>query len=151
MQAALPVVDAMLTALMTVGRVMRHRSDGDTIDPGTFWLLKMISRHGPLRITALAAATRLDTSTVSRHVAQFERAGLVDRTPDPADGRAQLVGISADGQHELDQAFGRRREVLESTLADWAADDIAEFERLLTKFVAGIDAAATERLQPREP
>lgn len=138
MQTARPAVDAMLTALMTVGRLMRQRQADDQVDPGTFWLLKTIAHQGPLRITELATISHLDTSTVSRHVAQLERNGLVDRSPDPADGRAQLVGISTDGQHQLDQAFERRREILESTLAGWESDDIATFERLLTKFVSGV-------------
>ncbi len=138
MQTASPAVDAMLTALMAVGRAMRQRQEGDAIDPGTFWLLKTIAHRGPLRITDLATATHLDTSTVSRHVAQLERNGFIDRTPDPADGRAQLVGISADGQHQLDLAFERRRAILEGTLTEWGPSDIAEFERLLSKFVAGI-------------
>ena len=139
MQTARPAVDAMLTALMTVGRAMRQRQEGDAIDPGTFWLLKTISHRGPLRITDLAAATHLDTSTVSRHVSQLERNGFIDRTPDPADGRAQLVGISAGGQQQLDQTFERRRTILEDTLADWPSSDITEFERLLSKFVTGIN------------
>jgi DNA-binding MarR family transcriptional regulator len=139
MQTARPAVDAMLTALMTVGRVMRRRQGDDAVDPGTFWLLKTISHRGPLRITELATASHLDTSTVSRHIAQLERNGLVERTPDPADGRAQLVGISTGGQQQLDEAFQRRRDVLESTLADWDAADIADFERLLVKFVSGIN------------
>ena len=140
MQTARPAVDAMLTALMTVGRVMRQRQGADTVDPGTFWLLKTISHRGPLRITELATSTHLDTSTVSRHVAQLERNGLIERSPDPADGRAQLVGISAVGQDQLEQAFQRRRDVLEGTLADWDEADVAEFERLLTKFVSGINS-----------
>ena len=138
MQTARPAVDAMLTALMTVGRLMRQRQADDQVDPGTFWLLKTIAHQGPLRITELATISHLDTSTVSRHVAQLERNGLVDRSPDPADGRAQLVGISTDGQRQLDQAFERRRQILEETLAGWDADDIADFERLLTKFVTGV-------------
>lgn len=138
MQSASPPADAIVTALMSVGRAMRQRQPDDSIDPGTFWLLKTISHDGPLRITELAASTRLDTSTVSRHVAQLERNGLVERTPDPADGRAQQVGISSTGQHQLEQAFGRRRDLLASTLAHWDEGDVAEFERLLTKFVDDI-------------
>lgn len=139
MQATLPAADAMLTALITVGRVMRQRHTEDAVDPGTFWLLKTISHRGPLRITEMASLTHLDTSTVSRHVAQLERNSLVERSPDPADGRAQLVGISAEGQRQLDQAFQRRRDLLEATLTDWEPNDIADFERLLAKFVAGLN------------
>ena len=130
----------MLSALMTVGRLMRQRQTDDQVDPGTFWLIKTIAHTGPLRISDLASAVHLDVSTVSRHVSQLERTGLVVRTADPADGRAQLVGISEDGQELLDQAFQRRRSLLESTLAGWEPTDIAEFERLLAKFVDGVNS-----------
>ena len=146
MQTAQPAADAMLSALMTVGRLMRQRQADDSLDPGIFWLLKTIAHKGPLRISDLAAAVSLDVSTVSRHVAQVERSGLVARTPDPADGRAQLVGITDDGQQLLDQAFQRRRDLLESTLSGWEAGDIAEFERLLDKFVSGINSRTTKDL-----
>ena len=117
------------------------------------------SRHGAalvvmfgyrLALTVLAslfifaAAVHLDVSTVSRHVAQVERTGLVARTPDPADGRAQLVGITTEGQQLLDQAFQRRRDLLESTLSGWEPDDIAEFERLLGKFVSGVNSQTSK-------
>ena len=146
MQAAPPAVDAMLSALMSVGRLMRQRQADDQVEPGTFWLLKTITHRGPLRISDLATAVQLDTSTVSRHVAQLERTGLIARTPDPADGRAQLVGITDDGQRLLDRAFQRRRELFATTLAGWAPDDVAEFERLLTKFAADLNAQA-----PKDP
>jgi DNA-binding MarR family transcriptional regulator len=119
MQTAQPAADAMLSALMTVGRLMRQRQADDHVDPGTFWLIKTIAHKGPLRISDLAGAVHLDVSTVSRHVAQLERTGLVVRTADPADGRAQLVGISDEGRELLDQAFQRRRALLESALAGW--------------------------------
>ncbi|HEY5979619.1 MAG TPA: MarR family transcriptional regulator [Microlunatus sp.] len=146
MQTAQPAADAMLSALMTVGRLMRQRQADDQLDPGIFWLLKTIAHKGPLRISDLASAVHLDVSTVSRHVAQVERTGLVARTADPADGRAQLVGITDDGQQLLDQAFARRRELLESTLSGWGTDDIAEFERLLVKFVDGVNSQTSKDL-----
>ncbi|MDN5762619.1 MAG: MarR family winged helix-turn-helix transcriptional regulator [Microlunatus sp.] len=139
MQTAPPAVDALLTALMTVGRLMRQRQPEDQLDTGTFWLLKTVCHDGPLRITDLATVTHLDTSTVSRHVSQLERSGMVARTRDPADGRAQLVGITTTGHTVIDQALQRRRDLLESILSGWAPDDMAEFERLLAKFVADIN------------
>ncbi|HYI55628.1 MAG TPA: MarR family winged helix-turn-helix transcriptional regulator [Microlunatus sp.] len=146
MQTRQPAADAMLSALMTVGRLMRQRQADDQLDPGMFWLLKTIAHKGPMRISDLATAVHLDVSTVSRHVAQVERTGLVARTADPADGRAQLVGITDDGQQLLDQAFQRRRDLLESTLSGWEPDDIVEFERLLGKFVSGISSRAPKDL-----
>ncbi len=72
-----------------------------------------------MRITELAGLVNLDPSTVSRHVAQLERSGLIERTPDPDDGRAQLVTVTDEGQQKLEAAFARRRELLARSLAEW--------------------------------
>ena len=50
-----------------------------------------------MRVTDLAGCANLDTSTVSRHVAQLQRTGLIERTPDPDDRRAQRVELTAAG------------------------------------------------------
>jgi DNA-binding MarR family transcriptional regulator len=138
------VVDSVLLALMAIGRLMRQRVDGDQLDPGTFWLLKTISVRGPLRVTELAGCANLDTSTVSRHVAQLDRAGLVERTPDPDDGRAQRIQLTGPGSTQLQSAFARRRELLSRALVGWQSDDIALLDQLLGRFVNDIDTLNAE-------
>ena len=125
-------------AMMSIGRFMRQRSVGDQLEPATFWLLKNLAPES-MRVTALAGCTNLDTSTVSRHVAQMERLGLVERHPDPDDGRAQRVGLSAEGRQTLDDALDRRRATMIRSFDGWDAADIADFDRMLGRFVAGIE------------
>jgi DNA-binding MarR family transcriptional regulator len=132
-------VDSVMHALMSVGRLMRNRSSADELDPGTFWLLKTLSSEGAMRVTDLATFANLDTSTVSRHVAQLHRSGLIERTPDPADGRAQRVGLSSEGLRTLHDAMDRRRALLRRSLAGWDNDDIQQLDRLLARFVGSID------------
>jgi DNA-binding MarR family transcriptional regulator len=138
------VVDSVLLALMAIGRLMRQRVEGDHLDPGTFWLLKTISAQGPLRVTELAGCTNLDTSTVSRHVAQLDRAGLVERTPDPDDGRAQRIQLTGPGSTQLQSAFARRRELLSRALVGWQSDDIAQLDELLGRFVNDLNTLNAE-------
>ena len=137
------LVDSVLMALMSVGRLVRQRVEGDDLEPGTFWLLKTLSRQ-PMRVTELAASTNLDTSTVSRHVAQLDRAGLVERTPDPDDRRAHLVGLTPQGQDRLDEAFRRRRALLSRGLRDWDTDDVTHLDRLLSRFVGDVENLTTD-------
>ena len=131
-------------AMMRFGRVMRHRVPGDTLEQGTFWLLKNLDTHGAMRVTNLAGCSNLDTSTVSRHVTQLERAGLIVRTPDPDDRRAQLVELSAEGREHLQAGFRRRRELLTSSLAGWSADGLSQLEHLLVRFVDDIESLKTD-------
>ena len=133
--------DAVLHGMMSVGRLLKGGlSGGEQLDPGSFWMLKAIATHGPLRVSELANHVALDPSTVSRHVAQLARSGLVDRTADPADRRAQLIGTSGAGRERLRAAHQRRRELLTRSLADWDPGEVADFERLLTKFVHSVES-----------
>jgi DNA-binding MarR family transcriptional regulator len=127
-------------ALMNVGRLMRQRSQGETLDTGSFWLLKTLAASGPQRVTDLATCAGLDVSTVSRHVAQLHSTGLIERTPDPADGRAQRVKLSAAGVERLDGALSSRRSLLERCLESWDPRDLEELDRLLTRFAADVEA-----------
>jgi DNA-binding MarR family transcriptional regulator len=126
-------------ALMSIGRLIRQRGQGETLDAGSFWLLKTLVANGAMRVTDLAACASLDPSTVSRHVAQLHRAGLIERTPDPDDRRAQRVQLSSLGLGQLDAAIRARMAVLERTLDAWEPEDVAELDRLLTRFVQDID------------
>ncbi len=128
----------VLDVLMGVGRRFRRRTAGATIDPGAFWLLKSLLGDDPVRPTDLAASMGLDTSTVSRHLSQLHRAGLVRRSVDPDDRRAQRVELSEAGRAELDAALASRRTLLERSLSDWSDEDVEILNRLITRMLAGL-------------
>jgi DNA-binding MarR family transcriptional regulator len=50
------------------------------------------------RLTELAEAATVTKQTAGFLVDQLERAGYVERVPDPADGRAKLIRIAARGR-----------------------------------------------------
>jgi DNA-binding MarR family transcriptional regulator len=127
-------------ALLGVGRLMRQRGQGETLDTGSFWLLKTLSASGPLRVTDLALCANLDASTVSRHVAHLHSAGLIERTPDPVDGRAQRVKLSDAGAARIEMALHARRALLEKSLESWDPRDLDQLDRLLTRFAADVEA-----------
>ena len=132
-------VDGVLHALMSIGRQLRQPVTGDTLESGNFWLLKNLHTHGSMRVTDLAGCANLDISTVSRHVAQLQRAGLIERTPDPDDRRAQRVVLTQVGEDTLRTADERRRALLREGMADWAATDIKQLGDLLSRFVTNIE------------
>jgi DNA-binding MarR family transcriptional regulator len=132
-------VDSLMHALMSIGRLMRHRAANEDLDPGTFWLLKTLAAQGAMRVTDLATCASLDTSTVSRHVTQLHRSGLIERTPDPDDGRAQRVELSQEGLKKLHDSMDRRRTLLQHSFAGWDATDVEQLDRLLARFVGSMD------------
>ena len=56
------------------------------------------------RLAELAEAAQVSKQTVGSIVDQLERAGYVQRVPDPTDARARLVTITGRGQELIDIA-----------------------------------------------
>lgn len=79
-------------------RVLDHlRASG--FDDLTLAQARIAARVGEdgTRLTDLAAAAQVTKQTAGFLVDQLERAGYVERTPDPTDARARLVRIAARG------------------------------------------------------
>jgi DNA-binding MarR family transcriptional regulator len=80
---------------------------------------RIAARVGPrgTRLTDLAEQALVTKQTAGHLVDQLERAGYVQRVPDPTDGRARLVQIAERGQEVVALA----RKVEEEVEAEWAA------------------------------
>jgi DNA-binding MarR family transcriptional regulator len=68
------------------------------------------------RLTELAERAQVTKQTASLLVAALEREGLVERVPDPDDGRARLIRLSARGR----KAAQRAMEVVIGVEREWA-------------------------------
>lgn len=126
-------VDRLEEQLSVFNRRSRHflRSFAGRVHPGvdasTYAVLLVIAQGAPLRLNDLAEEFGLDKSTMSRHVTTLIRLGLVQRDPDPLDGRAFLLKPSPDGLHRLAAAVAARRGEWRGRLDDWSTDELADF------------------------
>lgn len=99
-----------------------------------YTLLAHMSEHRDCRATDLAQAFLLDKSTVSRQVATLERLGLVERRPEPADHRVQVLLPTAAGAALLAEANRAARHIVCGRLADWDDTDLERFAAYLTRY-----------------
>ncbi|GAA2815552.1 hypothetical protein GCM10010470_58770 [Saccharopolyspora taberi] len=103
------------------------------LDPASYSLLLMVDEHGPLRGMDVADRTRLDKSTVSRQIATLVELDLLERVPDPDDGRARRIQLSELGRARLEQVRNQRRRHLHGQFASWTTQDLKDMARLLNK------------------
>jgi DNA-binding MarR family transcriptional regulator len=94
--------------------------------------------HDGMRLSDLAAKVGLDASTVSRQIKQLEDKGIVERTPDPADGRASLVRLTETGRQTMQAGFRRRFERIKTVLEPWSQRDRDLLRKLLTRLAADL-------------
>jgi DNA-binding MarR family transcriptional regulator len=60
-------------------------------------VLHTLARRSPLRLGELTATEQVTQSAITQIVTRLENDGLVERRPDPRDGRAVLVLITPAG------------------------------------------------------
>jgi DNA-binding MarR family transcriptional regulator len=105
------------TAMGVVGRLIRAaRLAEEELQPplrergfeaGWFDLLAALRRAGPpyeLNPTRLMDAVMLSSGGMTKRLDQVERAGLVERRPDPNDRRGTLVRLTPRGKRAIDRA-----------------------------------------------
>jgi DNA-binding MarR family transcriptional regulator len=106
-------------------------------------LIELVSA-GPLRLGALAARIGASDPTASRAVAGLVSSGIVERSPDPEDGRAVLLAATVDGRNWVER---RRTEVaaaLADALACMPADSEPQLVALLRSLNDELRSAGTE-------
>src|SRR5215470_3111168 len=101
-------------AIVRTARRLRQEAAAETsgLTPTSVAALVTIERHGPLTPSELAEIERVKRPTVTRTLGCLEREGLVDRTPDPADGRSSLVAVNGAGRERLRRLRSRKNAYL---------------------------------------
>src|SRR4051794_13995999 len=82
-----------------------------------------LERDGDQRCSALAAQAGVDVSVASRQLATLERSGLVERRPDPQDGRASLLRLTPHRAHALAASRALPADWALTAPAAWDAGD----------------------------
>lgn len=131
------------TAVETIQREMtvfarRARASAGRLHPElslvSYTLLGHLEERDGCRATDLAAHYALDKSTVSRQVTALERAGLLERRPDPEDHRVQVLHLTEAGRSILGQVTVSRRAAVGERLAEWSEEDLERFAGYLVRY-----------------
>jgi DNA-binding MarR family transcriptional regulator len=133
-------VEGVLHAFTRIGRRLKSKQPGDTIDHSAHLALFVLRCNGALRLSDLATKMEID-----RHVRALEQAGLLRRSPDPDDGRAFRVELTDEGTAEWETAAKRRMELLSQAMNGWTEQDVETFEKLMTRFADGVTSLVDER------
>ncbi|WP_182525752.1 MarR family winged helix-turn-helix transcriptional regulator [Nocardioides dongkuii] len=118
---------------------VRARAVHPQLQPAAYLMLAYLDSHGPMRSSAMAEVFDIDKGAISRQVQHLVDLGLVDRTPDPADGRAALVSASGDAATRLAEVASMRRRLLDDKLGDWSEEELGDFAAVLGRYNAALN------------
>jgi DNA-binding MarR family transcriptional regulator len=132
-------------AIVRTSRRLRQEAAGAAgqLTPTSAAALATVERHGPLTPSELAEIERVKRPTATRTLRVLGEAGLVERAPDPEDGRSALVSITAAGRERLRRLRGRKNAYLARRMRELPQEDVEALGR-----AAEILEAILEEPQP---
>jgi len=118
-------------AVVRTSRRLRQEAAGSGTDltPTAVSALATVERHGPLTPSELAAIERIKRPTATRILRVLEEARLIDRAPDPGDGRSSLLSVNPAGRERLRRLRGRKNAYLARRMRDLPPADVETLGR----------------------
>ncbi len=113
---------------------VRARAVHESLQPAAYLILGYVAESGPVRASSIVEAFDMDKGAISRHVHHLIQLGLVDRTPDPEDGRATLLAVTDEAARRMTDVAAHRRKWLDERLGDWSEAELARFVEELSRY-----------------
>ena len=124
-------------AFWSVARQLRETSHQALapweIAPSHFRALRVLQRHGTMRLSELSDQLRIAARSTTEVVDALEARGLVRRRPDPGDRRATLVEVTEQGTSVLGAIRAARGAEAERVFGRLSPTDRAHLARILGK------------------
>lgn len=135
------------TLIRRLKRVVAERATEvhPDLQPAAYWILTHLEHHGSQRAASVADQLELDKGAVSRHVQHLLDLDLLDRTPDPEDGRATLLSLSAVAAQRLAAVDEHRRQWFDEALGSWDDDELVGFAKSLGRYNRTLERARALR------
>jgi DNA-binding MarR family transcriptional regulator len=145
-----------LSSISVVGRLLRiaslleQRFERLLREHGfSFWaftVLTALRRAGEpyqLSPSQLQSAGMVSAAAVTKRISRLEELGLVERVPDPNDGRGALVGLTKRGLKLIDKLGERYLEEERAAIAALDPEQQAALAGLLKQLLLGLEGART--------
>jgi len=143
---------AALRRVVVFGRLrrrLRALALVDDLSPSQAAVLTRLHKEGPSSssTSVLARAEAVSHQAISAILAVLDNRGFIHRSPDPTDGRRQLISLTDAGVAQAEDTIGAREEWLARVLQDGLTEDERRAVRhamALLDVIAEPDSAITD-------
>ena len=140
--AALRTIEREVGVLLRrVRRVIgvRARAVHPDLQPASYLVLTHLQERGPSRSSVVVEGLGIDKGALSRQLQHLVDLGLLERQPDPADGRAMLLSLTDDARERLALVQVERSERFDRRLGDLTTDELVAFADQLGRYNAALE------------
>jgi DNA-binding MarR family transcriptional regulator len=112
---------------------------------GQLPVLVSLKKRKALSQAELARIAQVEQPSMAQLLARMERDGLVERVPDPNDGRSRLISLTGDCMSRMHEARAVMQGLGKQALEGFSAQDQADLDRLMRQLAANVDRLLAER------
>ncbi|MGO2146698.1 MarR family winged helix-turn-helix transcriptional regulator [Halomonas sp.] len=112
------------------------------LNDSSFDVLATLRREGPpyaLSPSDLMASTMVTSGTMTHRLQQLEKAELIERVKNPADGRGFLISLSEKGFALIDEAIAAHVETQAELVSGLSDKQRAQLDALLKQFLSSVE------------
>ncbi len=145
--AALHLIEREVGALIRrVRRVIgeRARAVHPELQPSAYLILTYLEEQDDVRSSRLVENFGIDKGAISRQISSLVELGLVERIPDPEDGRATRLRLTDDAKARIEAVRERRWGRFGRRLAEWSDEELADFAATLQRYNESLDSQDEE-------
>jgi DNA-binding MarR family transcriptional regulator len=111
------------------------------LQPGEFDVLATLRRSGApymLSPTRLYETAMISSGGMTNRLDRLERAGLIERRPDPNDRRGKLIALTPAGRRTIDETIARHVANEKNLLSVLTTAEQEKLNNLLKKLIGGL-------------
>lgn len=112
------------------------------LNPASFDVLATLRRSGPpyrLSPGGLIASTMVTSGTMTNRIDRLVTSGLVERVPNPEDGRGFFIGLTDKGFRLVEEAVTAHVETQQKLLAVLSKRESQNLDQALRQFLERLD------------
>ena len=106
---------------------------------GQLPVLVSLKNRKALSQAELARIAQVEQPSMAQLLARMERDGLVERVPDPQDGRSRLISLTPLAAKRLPKAKALMDAHAQNALADFSPEETAQLTALLKRLDANVE------------
>lgn len=137
----------LVTALSSVMRslerpIAKHIAE-EGLTPAQFAVLEMLLHKGPRTVNEIIDGLLSSSGNVGVVIDNLLTAGLLDKKPNPADGRSRIISLTAAGDEKIRTYYPRHRDELRGLMGGIERSDKKSLIKALAALRRSLDDNAS--------
>lgn len=144
--------EILFTSLTAIYAFEREKVNRFELSYAQIYLLQLLRRRSPSRMSEIAYRMGMPLSTATRFVANMEKKNLLERVTDVSDRRAVLVSLNDKGRKAVKAVENHSFRVISTNLQDFSEEEINAFletatclNRILSTRPKNVEAAKADK------